>query len=206
MREGDRRGWKEIGVVGGGAFWTAFYQHLKSPCKIWQSGQLFESGKWPKRIAQSVVWTSKWRKEKKEYPETRVQRGENEIRKEFLWWSRLSQPMVKGSEREGILLDVEMNGVLFRKLFSNSFSRERQRRPSSPCVCVCVCFIYLVYFGLADMIKYKLQYQKDTDECTHLLLNLRLLMSYIYIYIYIYIYGAPILDVSRAHTTTHHSR
>ena len=38
------------------------------------------------------------------------------------------------------------------------------------------------------------------------LLILRLLMSYIYIYIYIYIYGAPILDVSRSHTTTHHSR
>ena len=38
-------------------------------------------------------------------------------------------------------------------------------------------------------------------------LTLRLLMSlYIYIYIYIYIYGAPILDVSRSHTTTHHSR
>ena len=35
-------------------------------------------------------------------------------------------------------------------------------------------------------------------------LTLRQLMSYIYIYIYIY--GAPILDVSRSHTTTHHSR
>ena len=33
-----------------------------------------------------------------------------------------------------------------------------------------------------------------------LILTLRLLMSYIYIY------GAPILDVSRSHTTTHHSR
>ena len=33
-------------------------------------------------------------------------------------------------------------------------------------------------------------------------LTLRLLM----LYIYIYIYGAPILDVSRSHTTTHHSR
>jgi len=33
-------------------------------------------------------------------------------------------------------------------------------------------------------------------------LNFRLLMSYIYIYIY----GAPILDVSRSHTTTQHSR
>ena len=38
------------------------------------------------------------------------------------------------------------------------------------------------------------------------LLTLRRLMSYIYIYIYIYIYGAPILDVSRSHTTTQHSR
>ena len=37
-------------------------------------------------------------------------------------------------------------------------------------------------------------------------LSLRRLMSYIYIYIYIYIYGAPILDVSRSHTTTQHSR
>ena len=37
-------------------------------------------------------------------------------------------------------------------------------------------------------------------------LILRRLMSYIYIYIYIYIYGAPILDVSRSHTTTQHSR
>ena len=35
-------------------------------------------------------------------------------------------------------------------------------------------------------------------------LTLRLLMSYIYIYIYIC--GAPILDVSRSHTTTQHSR
>jgi hypothetical protein len=34
------------------------------------------------------------------------------------------------------------------------------------------------------------------------LLTLRLLM----LYIYIYIYGAPILDVSRSHTTTQHSR
>ena len=37
-------------------------------------------------------------------------------------------------------------------------------------------------------------------------LTLRLVMSYMYIYIYIYIYGAPILDVSRSHTTTQHSR
>ena len=40
------------------------------------------------------------------------------------------------------------------------------------------------------------------------LLTFRLLMSYIYIYIYmyIYVYGVPILDVSRSHTTTQHSR
>ena len=34
------------------------------------------------------------------------------------------------------------------------------------------------------------------------LLTFRLLM----LYIYMYIYGAPILDVSRSHTTTQHSR
>jgi len=42
------------------------------------------------------------------------------------------------------------------------------------------------------------------------LLTFRLLMSYIYMYVYIYtyiyIYGATILDVSRSHTTTQHSR
>ena len=44
-----------------------------------------------------------------------------------------------------------------------------------------------VYFPLAKL----LLLQKEH-------LTLRLLMSYIY--------GAPILDVSRSHTTTHHSR
>jgi hypothetical protein len=38
----------------------------------------------------------------------------------------------------------------------------------------------------------------------HYTLTLRRLM--LYIYIYIYIYEAPILDVSRSHTTTQHSR
>ena len=41
-------------------------------------------------------------------------------------------------------------------------------------------------------------------EYTLNILTLRQLI--LYIYIYIYIYGAPILDVSRSHTTTHHSR
>jgi len=48
---------------------------------------------------------------------------------------------------------------------------------------------------------------KIIDDCV---LTLRRLMSYIYIYIYIcmyvYVYGTPILDVSRSHTTTQHSR
>ena len=39
--------------------------------------------------------------------------------------------------------------------------------------------------------------RRSTSE-SYLSLTLRLLMSYIY--------GAPILDVSRSHTTTHHSR
>ena len=42
----------------------------------------------------------------------------------------------------------------------------------------------------------------DDEKENWRILTLRLLMSYIYIYIY----GAPILDVSRSHTTTHHSR
>jgi len=40
----------------------------------------------------------------------------------------------------------------------------------------------------------------DVSFCSTRPLTLRLLMSYIYIY------GAPILDVTRSHTTTHHSR
>ena len=37
-------------------------------------------------------------------------------------------------------------------------------------------------------------------------LTLRLLMSYIYIHTHTHIHGAPILDVSRSHTTMQHSR
>ena len=44
----------------------------------------------------------------------------------------------------------------------------------------------------------------ESEMVTRDSFTLRLLMSYIYIYIYIY--GAPILDVSRSHTTTQHSR
>ena len=41
---------------------------------------------------------------------------------------------------------------------------------------------------------------EETNSKPYANLTLRLLMSYIYIY------RAPILDVSRSHTTTHHSR
>jgi len=49
-----------------------------------------------------------------------------------------------------------------------------------------------VYFGTST----------PCDEVFNSLLTLRRLMSYIYIYVY----GASILDVSRSHTTTQHSR
>ena len=48
--------------------------------------------------------------------------------------------------------------------------------------------------------KKKRKYERKIRENSEL--TLRLLMSYIYIYIY----EAPILDVSRSHTTTQHSR
>ena len=48
----------------------------------------------------------------------------------------------------------------------------------------------------------------DTGHFSRLTLFFNLTLSRLmsYIYIYIYIYGAPILDVSRSHTTTQHSR
>ena len=53
----------------------------------------------------------------------------------------------------------------------------------------------------SDVIK-TLVKNRLCESCGYL--TLRQLMSYIYIYIYIY--GAPIVYVSRSHTTTHHSR
>ena len=50
--------------------------------------------------------------------------------------------------------------------------------------------------GTAEQGEGKVQFSKM--EKTRIILNLRRLMSYIY--------GAPILDVSRSHTTTQHSR
>jgi len=50
----------------------------------------------------------------------------------------------------------------------------------------------------AAVITFVTGMQHKVKEVTKLLLTLRQLMSYIY--------GAPILDVSRSHTTTQHSR
>ena len=63
---------------------------------------------------------------------------------------------------------------------------------------------YAVLNGQADVISTSsgfLPTQKD-DNFNPYVTN----VIDIYIYIYIYIYGAPILDVSRSHTTTQHSR
>jgi len=56
--------------------------------------------------------------------------------------------------------------------------------------------IHVTYKVTVYTTKFKQNLQTDKS------LTLRLLMSYIYIYIY----EAPILDVSRSHTTTQHSR
>ena len=56
------------------------------------------------------------------------------------------------------------------------------------------------------LVHYELTSKWTESGMFRIYLTLRRLMSYIYIYIYIYIYGAPILDVSRSHTTTQHSR
>jgi hypothetical protein len=60
-----------------------------------------------------------------------------------------------------------------------------------------VCTFIFSHFGWLSYLFTPLQ-----TKGRLLYLTLRLLMSYIYIYIY----GAPILDVSRSHTTTQHSR
>ena len=80
------------------------------------------------------------------------------------------------------------------------------------CVCVCVYIYIYIYINLhifeqQSALRGELpginMSRMPASECA---LTFRLLMSYIYIYIYICIYGAPILDVSRSHTTTQHSR
>jgi hypothetical protein len=71
--------------------------------------------------------------------------------------------------------------------------------------CYCKQILYQTIF---TVLPYILILSKFYHQLMHkwFYLTLSLILSYIYIYIYIYIYGALILDVSRSHTTTHHSR
>ena len=73
---------------------------------------------------------------------------------------------------------------------------------------LCKVYIYIHIYIYTYTHIYSIKTQSAVCTCWILTrtLTLRWLMSYIYIYIYIYIYGAPILDVSRSHTTTQHSR
>jgi len=52
--------------------------------------------------------------------------------------------------------------------------------------------------GIPNMVGLSRSFTDHTGRCRSSSLTLRRLMSYIY--------GAPILDVSRSHTTTQHSR
>ena len=61
------------------------------------------------------------------------------------------------------------------------------------CVCVCVCVLFTPACFLPCPSNSHITTHNAGQELT-----LRRLMSYIY--------GAPILDVSRSHTTTQHSR
>jgi len=62
------------------------------------------------------------------------------------------------------------------------------------CVVLCtICFVSVSVLFVCICVLYYCH-----RVATHLQLTLRRLMSYIY--------GAPILDVSRSHTTTQHSR
>ena len=88
-------------------------------------------------------------------------------------------------------------------VFIKGFLIERSVMKNKVLICPSTVTAFIVpYLDCAYVIRYLKR------EHYSLPLTLRLLMSYIYIYIYIYIYvyGAHILDVSRSHTTTHHSR
>ena len=58
--------------------------------------------------------------------------------------------------------------------------------------------ISLVQLSLCLIRHHTMETYRGVEGCLHAFLTLRRLMSYIY--------GAPILDVSRSHTTTQHSR
>ena len=66
----------------------------------------------------------------------------------------------------------------------------------------CKRIVFIVRTPGLRISKFLSHYEPTYKNCGSGSLTFRLLMSYIYIYIY----GAPILDVSRSHTTTQHSR
>jgi len=93
-------------------------------------------------------------------------------------------PIVKGR------LHLKCDGTRAETRFSLSAKRTSQFNPLNPelnPICYLLALLGAHHFLHVSRIRVKL-------------LTFRLLMSYIYIY------GAPILDVSRSHTTTQHSR
>ena len=89
------------------------------------------------------------------------------------------------------LLVRQVRGILRKRRLRASIRRDIRRRWAASNTCTTTLPSEIV---------------REFTVCSKTVLTLRRLMSYIYIYIYIYIYGAPILDVSRSHTTTKHSR
>jgi len=94
--------------------------------------------------------------------------------------------------------------ILLNTLFSNTLSHQCERPSFTPIqnntLCWQLCFnplnpeLNLICYLLALLAHHFLHVSRIRVKS----LTIRLLMSYIY--------GAPILDVSRSHTTTHHSR
>jgi len=92
-------------------------------------------------------------------------------------------------------VEREYNGHQ-KAVTSLAFRDEIIRDWSYVCVCVCACACVRVL----HVMNFRTQYAfvMYVDESEGIVLTLRWLMSYIY--------GAPILDVSRSHTMTQHSR
>jgi hypothetical protein len=71
--------------------------------------------------------------------------------------------------------------------------------------------VILIYYGnISLFLLLRLILQRESARSCNSAANAVCPVSHLQInatnVIYIYIYGAPILDVSRSHTTTHHSR
>ena len=90
--------------------------------------------------------------------------------------------------RVGIFRTVE-NWDLWKERYSHECTRINPLNTELNPTCYLLALLGAHHFLHVSRIRVKL-------------LTFRLLMSYIYIYIY----GEPILDVSRSHTTTQHSR